>query len=219
MATPVTEVSAVPPSGTTQAPSSAPKGLLSNDDFLRLLVTQLRNQNPLNPLSNDQFISQSAQFSSLGALEDIKASIKTMASNSGATALSSATPLLNEPVSATAASFNYTGAAVTLPYTLTQPVSGASIQVSDSTGKVVASVPLGNVGAGANTATFAPSQALPAGTYKYQIVSMDATGRATAVPAIIGVVNGISLGTNGPLLNVNGQTVSLSDVVTVGVSQ
>lgn len=45
---------------------------LGRDEFMRLLLTQLRNQNPLEPISNAEFIGQLAQFSTLDAVEQLR---------------------------------------------------------------------------------------------------------------------------------------------------
>lgn len=72
----VSEVSSAP----TQ---SLDAGLFNNDDngqtFLLLLVTQMKNQDPLNPQDPTQFISQLAEFSSLEQLTQIRKSIDVVA--------------------------------------------------------------------------------------------------------------------------------------------
>ena len=61
-------------SGDKETPQSKkPGGDLGQDQFLKLLVTQLQNQNPLEPQSNAEFISQLATFSSLEKLTSIEA--------------------------------------------------------------------------------------------------------------------------------------------------
>lgn len=57
------DVSSFGKEDTTQ--SSAPKSLASKDVFLQLLVTQLKNQNPLDPTDGTEFVSQLAQFTQL----------------------------------------------------------------------------------------------------------------------------------------------------------
>lgn len=55
---------------------------ISKDEFLKLLVAQLKNQDPMNPVSNDQFITQLATFSSLEQLISINQAVSKLASNS-----------------------------------------------------------------------------------------------------------------------------------------
>lgn len=68
------------------APATEPTSLvnqesgLDRDAFLRLLLTQLANQDPLEPLKDQAFVAQLAQFSSLERLEDIAASVETLVS-------------------------------------------------------------------------------------------------------------------------------------------
>lgn len=59
----------------------APKKELGKQDFLTLLVTQLKHQDPLQPTENTEFVAQLAQFSSLEGTQNIVSSIETLSSN------------------------------------------------------------------------------------------------------------------------------------------
>ena len=56
----------------------APSSLVSQDDFLKLLTAQLKNQDPLNPVSNSDFTAQLAQFSTLSGVQQLNTSTQQM---------------------------------------------------------------------------------------------------------------------------------------------
>ena len=67
--------------GTQQDPqitSRIPKKTLGQDDFFKLLVTQLRHQDPMNPVADTEFIAQMAQFTSLEQTKEMKEDIGEM---------------------------------------------------------------------------------------------------------------------------------------------
>ena len=55
---------------------------LDRDAFLKLFTTQLKNQNPLDPMENEAFVAQLAQFSSLEAMTGVRTSMDSMAADS-----------------------------------------------------------------------------------------------------------------------------------------
>jgi flagellar basal-body rod modification protein FlgD len=77
---PIDQLISQPQSAVAQASSSL-GSQLGEDAFLKLLTTQLRNQDPLNPVDQTQSIAQLAQFSALQATTDLKNSFATFSSN------------------------------------------------------------------------------------------------------------------------------------------
>ena len=68
----------------TSAMSSIAGGAMGKDQFLKLLVVQLQNQDPLNPMQGDQMASELAQFSSLEQLQQINTTLTGQQTSSGA---------------------------------------------------------------------------------------------------------------------------------------
>ena len=73
-ATPISEILAQPPARTPAAPTKE----LGQDAFLKLLVTQLQNQNPLQPMADGEFLAQLAQFSSIETLQTMQQDIAAL---------------------------------------------------------------------------------------------------------------------------------------------
>lgn len=61
-----------------KSPVKSPKNDLDKDAFLRLLTTQLAHQDPLNPIEDQEFIAQLAQFSSLEQMQNVNKNMETM---------------------------------------------------------------------------------------------------------------------------------------------
>ena len=61
---------------TTSTTSTKSSSSLGKDDFLKLLVTQLQTQDPMNPMDDTQFISQMAQFTSLEQMKNMNTSVQ-----------------------------------------------------------------------------------------------------------------------------------------------
>jgi flagellar basal-body rod modification protein FlgD len=72
------------------------KATLGQDDFMKLMVTQLKFQDPMKPMDNTEFIAQMAQFSSLQQMSDLN---KTMAGQVDFNELSQASSLIGKQVS------------------------------------------------------------------------------------------------------------------------
>lgn len=205
-----------PTTSGSAAPLTSSKGLADNfQTFLTLLTTQLKNQNPLEPLDTNQFTQQLVQFAqveqqlktndSLTNLIDIQknANITTAASFLGATVTvdGQTAPLKN-------------GAAA---WDFTMPEAGnATIDIKNATGVSVYSM---NANAQQGQQTFkwdgrGPNGTLfPDGDYTISVTAKDANAQPIAVSTEVhGVVDGVDLTQNPPLLKVGSNSYALNKV-------
>jgi flagellar basal-body rod modification protein FlgD len=88
---------------TSSSPLASTSGAngLGKQDFLKLLIAQLRNQDPLKPMEDREFIAQLAQFSTLEALQNLE---KKLEGNTGSQAVGQAAVLIGKRVEATLSS-------------------------------------------------------------------------------------------------------------------
>jgi len=85
--------------GSTGSTAQTSQNILGKDDFLKLLITELKNQDPLDPVENKDFISQMASFSSLEQMQNLSSSFDKMA---GLLSLQQAASLIGRQVEYTA---------------------------------------------------------------------------------------------------------------------
>ncbi|MFO1330399.1 MAG: flagellar hook capping FlgD N-terminal domain-containing protein [Rubrivivax sp.] len=185
MATPAVSNSASPfsvlSSGSAGTSSTkAADSTASADRFLTMLVTQLQNQDPLNPMDNAQITSQMAQINAVTGLDKVNESIKSLnAQLLQAQAWQGASLVGHEVLvdGRTLAVQDGVGrAAIELP----TAASSVTVEVLDSSRRVVGKVDLGAQDAGRSDFTFALGQLDPEATYEYRVSAKNSAGSVAA---------------------------------------
>jgi flagellar basal-body rod modification protein FlgD len=179
------------------AATTAGSTVLGKDDFLRLLVTQLKYQDPLNPLDQNQFLAQTAQFTSLEQLQSISAGIETLGTLLGGNALADTAGLVGRTVRSATRDVAYDGRPLTLSFSLDAPVSSVTVDVRNAAGTVVRRIVTGATQPGTASVVWdgrdASGALVMAGPYTYT-VSGTGGGQPAAVEGVISslrVVNGL----------------------------
>jgi flagellar basal-body rod modification protein FlgD len=177
--------------------TAAAKESLGKEDFLKLLVAQLQNQDPLNPADATEFTAQLAQFSSLEQLTNLNTSMQQLSSLSGDMERLSALGLIGKQVVAESDQFDLTDQPVTIGYRLDDNAAEVSIHVLDANNNTVATLPDADTGAGEHFAIWDgrdnQGEALPAGSYSLAVVALDSDEQTMSVtPLVKGQVAAVS---------------------------
>jgi flagellar basal-body rod modification protein FlgD len=200
-----------------------PGGKMGKDEFMRMLVAQLKNQDPLNPLQGEQMAAQLAQFSQLEQLENINTTLagQTQMSGAMAQALNG-----NAAMAALGKTVYAVGNEVVLPGDGSGSVSAevggsgglATLHLYDQSGREVGSRVLGSVAGGRQTFQLGSAAArLPAGKYTYSIEVKDSLGHSVQVQTLVtGRVDGVQYTSEGPVLTAGSLSIPFGTVVEIG---
>ena len=219
MVTTPTAASSTPTTVGGAANANASTQLAGNfDEFLKLLTTQLQHQDPLSPLDPNQFTQELVQFSSVEQQIQTNTSLSTLISLQQNAQVTSALGFHGHTVVSSGTTADLANGKATWNYSITKPAT-ASINVSDSTGKVVFSTTQG-VTPGQQTFTWngqtSNGNVLSSGTYKISITATDANGQSVAVATQSqGVVSGVDVSQSPPALTVNGQSYPLNQILQI----
>jgi len=199
---------------------------LGKDAFLQLLVTQLKNQNPLSPQDNGAFVAQLAQFSSLEGINTLNDSVNAISSNfSSSQALQASSLVGRSIIIQTDKAMVDTSKSMTGSVDVTAATGNVSVKITDKDGNVVRTIEMGAQSAGTQSFIWDgkndKGEVAPAGTYTFNATTKndkgDAVALTTSLPA---TVTSVTLSKTGGemLLNLAGGmgSVKLSQIQTIG---
>lgn len=202
-------VEPVSSSGAQVTYTDKPNGSLNKEDFLNLLVTQLKNQDPLNPLEGTDFTAQLAQFSSLEQLFDINENLSRMAAQRASLANIEALSLVGAKVMAPGDSLVLGEEGGALGRYSTKEAANVKLTILDSTGKIVRTIQPGLVAAGEYDLNWDglddSGERCPAGDYRFVAEATNLSGKKVAVNTFhLSVVTGVKFKGNEPYLVIGG---------------
>jgi flagellar basal-body rod modification protein FlgD len=200
--------------------ASAPGAVTSTeqqDRFLKLLVTQMKNQDPLNPLDNAQVTTQLAQINTVSGIEKLNTTVSGLSTSLLANQSVQGAAMIGRQVYATGSYLNLADGKATGAVSLTQPADRVYVSIADQAGTIIRRIELGSAGTGVSGFEWDGKTdvgtAAPAGQYVFQVVAASGTKAIPAEPVTLGKVDGVSLTSSGMKLNLQGGgSVGMSDV-------
>jgi len=215
-------ITGINPSAAQTAPKSTlAQGTVTQDDFLKLLIAQLQNQDPLQPMDNQQFAAQLATFNSLGQLIEINDKLGSLQSSQGSMNQFNAASLIGKEIvsNSNQVSLPSEGSAK-IGFQLAANATRVVVKVYSSTGDLVRQIDAGAQSGGARSVVWdgndGGGRRLASGVYGFEAIAVDAGGnRIGTTGQIVGRVTGVKLDGAEPILEVGGIEVPLSGVSTV----
>jgi flagellar basal-body rod modification protein FlgD len=211
-------------SGSSSSSTSTARATIADnfDTFLSILTTQLKNQNPLDPLDTNQFTQQLVQFS--GVEQQLKTNefLETLMLAGQNTAKSDAVSYIGKEVTSSGKTGELTDSdAVFWAYSADANAANATVTIKDANGQVVYSE-TGPLNSGPGTFRWdgigGDGNAKPNGIYTIDIKGNDANGRAVNIStASIGVVTAVDFTGNVPILSVGSRRIAITDVTDVRI--
>ena len=207
--------------GSSQA-AAVPSKELDRDAFLSLLITQLQNQDPLNPTDSVEFTAQLAQFSSLEQLGNVNENLEQLQNFQASINNSQAVALIGKEITANGNSLILaSGQPAGCDFKLDGDASMVVVSIYDHTGEFVNSFESQNLTTGQHTlfwdGTDQNGTPVASGNYTFEVMAADANGNNIQTTTFFsGKVNKVIFENNTTYLISEDQRVALGDVIEVG---
>ncbi|NNF99216.1 MAG: hypothetical protein HKM93_07545 [Desulfobacteraceae bacterium] len=202
-------------------PKEVAKNVMGKDEFLNLLVAQLKHQDPLNPMDSTGFTAQLAQFSSLEQLQNVNDNLNTMGSSQSLMANSQAVNYIGKTITARGDGLNVDGGyADDIRFDLQSDAAAVFVNVYDATGNFVRNIEAGAMVMGEQSIPWdgldqAGNQAMD-GSYFYEVNAIDIAENEVGVDTFTtGTITGVNFRNGSAYLLAGSMEIPLDQVISV----
>ena len=206
---------------TSAASSATNRAGLGRNDFLKLLISQLENQSPLNPMDSTDFVAQLAEFSSLEQLTQVNEGLAVLS-------MGQAGMINNQAVSLVGRKIVYPGSDITVGdqdtaefrYRLDGEATDVTITIKNATGETVRTVKMGAQTSGSQDFSWdlkdTNGNTVPKGSYSFEVNANNESGNEIQVQHYgIGIVDAISFDNGFAELLIGKLRITMADVIEI----
>ncbi|MGE5526869.1 MAG: flagellar hook assembly protein FlgD [Rhodospirillaceae bacterium] len=188
----------------------------SEDRFLKLLVTQLKNQDPLNPMDNAEMTTQLAQISTVSGIEKLNGTLQSLAAAFGATQSLQATAMLGQGVLVPGSGLTLKDGKAMGGVSLAAPADKVIVSISDANGVLLERMDIGAQPAGVASFTWdgdSEQGKAADGRYTFTVNAIRGDTRVESTALAYGRVTAVAPSAAGASVTVGDLgTVALTDV-------
>lgn len=192
---------------------------MDKDAFMKLLLTQMKHQDPTNPMQSHEMAAQLAQFTSLEKLTNISEAIEGLTKAQSPKQNFDALSLIGKAVSGDSSKIDRADDKEThnITFKIAQDAQKAKLVIKNLEGAVVRELEVANLKAGKNEITWngQTDQGLdaPKGTYSVTVEAKGSNGaKLFADTRFSGVISGVNFTAQGPVMMVGKQAIALKDI-------
>jgi len=221
MSVTINDTTSASKTGTTSSSSNSVTANTSADlqnQFLTLLVAQLKNQDPTNPMDNNQLVSQLAQLNTVSGIEKLNTTLGSISGQINNNQSIQATTLIGHGVMVPGNEI-LVGNDTSTPFglELESAAENVTVTITDSTGKVARTLELGSLTAGVHSwgwdGKLADGTAASDGSYTFTVAASTNGAQQTVQPLRYALVNGVVRNDSGAQLDLGLQgKATLDDV-------
>ena len=192
---------------------------LGQEEFLELMMAQLENQDPMEPMDNGEFLGQMAQFSTVTGIESMQESIENLTETYATSQTLQATQLVGQEVLIEDSAIELNDdETVSGAFELDAASGDVKLDITDAAGSVVRQIDLGSYGAGRHAFTWdgmsSEGERVPAGKYQANVsIQVDEGYEAVSV-LTSRVVDSVEFGAGGQttLTTQQGDDITMADI-------
>jgi flagellar basal-body rod modification protein FlgD len=155
-----------------------------SERFLKLLVAQLNNQDPMNPMDNSQMTSQIAQINTVSGVQQLNASIQSMAAQYTSMQVMQGAAMIGHQVVASGDTMSINAGVGSAAVSLDSDASNVQVQVLTAGGQIVDQFDLGAKAAGTHNIQWNASKYTGGGTLSFNVIAKQGKVAVTATPLV-----------------------------------
>jgi flagellar basal-body rod modification protein FlgD len=200
-------------------PAPGGKDQLGKEDFLKLMMAQMTNQNPLNPMDSQGMMNQLTSMGSLEQLINVNKQLGQLGQTQGDLSRSNAYAFLDKDVTVKGGAARVSnGAASDLRFQMPREAETVRVDVVDAGGTTIRSLDLGAQGRGSHVVNWdgkdKDGDPVLDGVYHYTVTAKSADAEPVPVETLMtGKVSGVRFDNGRPFLKVNGEDIDAREII------